>query len=75
MGLMSVPSKWKVLITICLLIARYLIWQCKLNQIVPNLNGYLHLLQKYKEIDEKANRLTPPKKQLWEPLTNSFYSF
>ena len=72
MGLMPVPSKWKGLITICFLFARYFIWQCKLNQILPNLNGCLPLLQKFKEIDKKANRLTRSKKQLWEPLTNRF---
>ena len=70
LGLRPVPSNFRRLITVCLLIARYFIWQCRLNQNKPTLKGYLNLLKHYKEVDTRAKRLSRPRDKLWDPISH-----
>ena len=70
LGLRPAPSNFRGLITVCLLIARYFIWQCRLNQSKPTLKGYLSLLKHYKEVDTRAKRLSRPRDKLWDPISH-----
>ena len=56
LGLSPVFSKGTGLINLCLLIARFFIWLCKLNQRTPDLSGYLSLLKRYKDLDLESNK-------------------
>ena len=68
LGLSPVFSKGTGLINLCLLIARFFIWLCKLNQRTPDLSGYLSLLKRYKDLDLQSNKPSSTNRKLWEPL-------
>ena len=68
LGLSPVFSKGTGLINLCLLIARFFIWLCKLNQRTPDLSGYLSLLKRYKDLDLESNKPSSTNRKLWEPL-------
>lgn len=53
---------------LCLLIARYFIWQRKLIQRTRDLQCYLSLLKWYKDLDLESNKPASTNKKTWEPL-------
>ena len=58
-------SKFSIQLNYCLLLARYHIWQAKLNEVAPNQENFLRLVKTRFIIETKGGDI-----KKWEPLAD-----